>query len=340
MKITIDDIAKQARVSKRTVSRVLNNSPHVNKSTRKTIENIIKRNGFKVNLLAKGLSGGTGLNLIGILAGVEALYGKSYFIKIINSIENHLKVKGFNALIINISEDLSDPGNKSKIEMLHGLFNNKVICGLVVLGPVINDRRIKYLKRNGIKGIVIGSKTAVRGFGYIDSDNRQGTRDMIEHLIGCGHRKIAFINGPSDLTSSIERKAAFCETLEKNQLETRDEYIVNGDYTRGGGMSAAMQLLMLKVRPTVIVAANDDMALGAYDGARSLGISIPEDISVCGFDDVDGAALAQPPLTTVSHSYDKMGEKAASCIVENRFNLKINLPVTLVTRGSVSKLNK
>ena len=158
MAITIDDIAKEANVSRMTVSRVINNFPYVKEETRKKINKIIKKYNYNVNLTAQNLAKGTSLNLFCLLTGIENLFDTFYFIQIIREVEKHLNKKNHMLFITNILNMPDVSYFNEKLEIISNLFHSKIIKGVIILGAAINDDRINYLSEKNVKGIIIGSK--------------------------------------------------------------------------------------------------------------------------------------------------------------------------------------
>ncbi len=334
MALTINDIAKEAGVSKRTVSRVLNDSPYVNEDTRKRIKNIIQKRKYNVNILAKNLAKGQSVNLVGLITNIEDLFGKCYFTKIIQSIEKHLELNDHSLFIINLLDSINTD-IRSKLDTISGFYHSNLIKGFIILAPAVDDKRVEFLSENNVKGIVIGSKTNAKNFGSIDVNNKKGVYQMVSYMIKKGHKKIAIINGPGHLSSAKERGEAFLKIMKDHNIPINEKYIVNGTYTREGGIRAAKEILSLKNRPSAIFAANDDMAQGVYDVAESYGFSIPGDIAVGGFDDIDISTDLKPSLTTISQPFSEIGAFVADCMIKQKDNIKIEMPVTLIKRDSI-----
>ncbi len=334
MALTINDIAKKAGVSKRTVSRVLNNSPYVNANTREKIKSIIEEENYTVNVFAQNLRKGKSFNLIGLITNINNLFSKYYFTSIIQSIENYLENQGHTLFIINLL-DTDNANIQRKIELLSNFYYSKLIKGFIVLAPAMDDKRVECLSRNNVKGVIIGSKSKSKNFGYVDVNNTDGVKKIIKHIIDKGHRDIAIINGPADLSSAIERRDAFYKIMSRYNFSIPEEYIVDGGYIREGGRAAAEKLFSLNKPPTAIFAANDDMAMGVYDAAKLFGLNIPRDIAVAGFDNIAEADAVAPSLTTIGQPFELMAEIAAQCLIKNNFNVAIELPATLIIRGSV-----
>jgi LacI family transcriptional regulator len=148
------------------------------------------------------------------------------------------------------------------------------------------------------------------------SNNEDTARTAVEHLTALGHTRIAFIKGQEDAPSGLRRLRGYFSALQRNGIPVLDELIVAGDYTQNGGRAAMAHLLALPVRPTAVFCANDLSALGAMGLAREKGLQVPDDMSIVGLDDIDEAAQASPPLTTVRQSPREVGIVIADTLVE------------------------
>ncbi len=339
MSLTIEDIAKESNVSKMTVSRVINNSSNVNEKTRIKIQNIIKKRGYTSNIFAKNLAGGRGLNLVGVIVTAENFFSKYYFMEIIRNVEKYIEEKDYDLFMYNLF--FRNPeGFKRKLGFICDLYRSKLIKGVILFAPPIDDGRIKFLSKNNVKGIIIGGDWKDKNFGTIDVRDTESVKNMISYMIESGHRKIAMITGPDTLISAKRRQNAFDKTLKKNNIVIPHEYIVNGFYNREGGRLAAEKLFKLKTPPTAIFAANDDMAMGVYDEAHRKSMRIPEDISVGGFDDIDEAVDFSPPLTTIAQPLSEIGEWAAKAFIEEDYKIKKVLPSILIKRSSIKVIKR
>ena len=197
------------------------------------------------------------------------------------------------------------------------------------------DERLSFLSGNGVKGIAVGSKFKNENFGYIDVNNTEGVGIMVNYLVKKGHSKIAVINGPAYLTSAQEREQAFYAAMLGHGLKLPKEYVVSGGFNVESGRIAARKIFSCKEWPTAIFAMNDDMAKGVYEEAKVLGIRIPEDISVVGFDDLDFAKDLKPGLTTIGQPFSAIGSIVARRFETQDFDIEAEVSPVLVERNSV-----
>lgn len=335
MASNIRDIARRAGVSEMTVSRVLNDYPHVSAATRAKVERIVKKCGYRMNLFARHLSKGKALDAVGIIIGLESLFEMYYASEIIRLVEEHLARNRLFSAIYNIP-DTTDTGiNVPRLEMLCTLYDSKLLKGVLVIGPPVDDGRVRHLAARGVRGVIVGGRCRGARWSTIREDSGLGARLLARHVAGeLGHRRIGLITGPERLSASRERRQALIAELRRCDVTVNPGQVVTGEFTRESGRDAARELLAGKNRPTAIIAANDSMALGVYDEAQARGLRIPEDLSVAGFDGTSAAAHASPPLTTVAQPYADLAREAADCLINDRYGVSRILPVSLLARES------
>ena len=210
--------------------------------------------------------------------------------------------------------------------------------GIVLIAPLIGDEMLSLLANLEIPVAII-SNPAAGSIPHFNIDNAGGTRAAVEHLLSLGHRQIGNIAGRSDDGNSVERLLEFSRVMKEADLSVPDEFIAYGGFTREGGRRGALRMLSALCRPTAIVAGNDLMAYGLYDAARELGLRIPQDVSVVGFDDDEASALVNPPLTTVHQPIHEMAAAAFDAVVRLSEGETVQsqiFPANLVIRNSTS----
>lgn len=300
---TINDIARIAKVSKKTVSRVINQSPLVSKETRDRVDAVIKELGFIPDPQARGLAFRRSF-LIGLIydnPNAQFIVTSQY------GILDGLRGSGFELVLFPC-----DRGSPSLFEDVRGFVERQKLAAVVLLPPVSeNEALVAMLKELDCDYVRVASAALDEPSHMVSSRDHIGTAEAAEHLLSLGHKRIAVIQGPSGYRSAKERWLGFRDTLIKHGQTIRPEYIVEGGYTFESGIAGAERLLDQSPRPTAIFAANDEMAAGIYHVALLRGIRIPEDLSVVGFDDTPLAARMWPPLTTVRWPIRDMGRLAA-----------------------------
>jgi LacI family transcriptional regulator len=336
--ISITDIARQAGVSKMTVSRVINNSSAVKEDTRARILKIIEREGYQPNVLARTLSSGVSLDVVGVITGIENVFSTYYFMELMRQLETQLDRYDHSVFLFNVIETENTERIEKKLKIICDQYHAHALKGVIVIGPPEKDARLEFLSAQGVRGIVIGSSLVNAHFGSVDVDNAAGTRMLVEYVFSRGHRRIAAIHGPDYLLSARERRQAFYEALNGCGLKIKPAYEGVGGFNRRGGYLAARDILTQAERPSVIICANDDMALGAYEACAESGVHVPSDISIVGFDNTDGAATAEPQLTTIGQPFHQIATIVSKAFSSHEFTIQKKVPPVLVERSSVARV--
>lgn len=334
-KVTMGDIARASGVSPMTVSRVLNNNPAVKEASRKRVLAVTKRLNYHVDIVARQLRAQHTFQL-GVVVPFRGLVGTYYFGQILQGIQQVLTGTDYHiALYDSLSEDFND------IPKCVNLCHERRVSGLIVVAPELSARFPKTFANLKMPIIVVGSSLGRQAISYVDVDNHGGACAMTEHLIGLGHTKIGFVSGRADMRDATQRELGFRKTMEKHGLPVVAEWIIQGEYEARKSFQVSMNLLAKSERPTAIFAANDQMAYGVIDAARILGLQVPEDLSVGGFDDIQSSAEFVPSLTTVGQPMLDLGLVAARYILDvlsktGAAVLHRKLPAQLVTRSSTA----
>lgn len=325
---TISDVAEVAGVSIRTVSRVLNNSPNVNAETRERISEAIAKLKFKPSLRARALAKGRSF-LIGIVHNDRnALVLDS----VQRGVGREATRRGYEVICHSVPID-----GESPVEDVLAFIGRSRVDGLVVLPPVSGVIGLPQALATERIPAVAMSAVPIEGYGAIVlSPEREAAGDVARHLLALGHRDIAMVTGPQDTLSAIERRFGFIDALAEAGIAPLGE--VEGDYALGAGIRAGRDLLSRDRRPTAIFAANDIMAAGVLKAASEQGISVPETLSVVGFDGSLLAEMLTPSLTTVSRPFGTMAEIATrylTDLIEGKPRSALDIPaLTLVESQS------
>jgi LacI family transcriptional regulator len=301
---TINDIARLAGVSKKTVSRVINQSPFVKQETRARIDAVIQQIGYTPDPQARGLAFRRSF-LIGLV------YDNPNAQYIVNSQEgvlDALRGSGFE-LVVHPCDRLSEdfvPGVRRFVE-------RQKLHGVILLPPVSEDQTLaRALEEIDCQFVRLASVRFDDTPRMIVSSDRDAAAEAATYLESLGHRRIGFIAGPQHHRSAHERKGGFMDALEKRGVTLPPELVVEGAYSFESGVACAEALLARRPRPTAIFASNDEMAAGVYKAAFRLKIAIPDELSVVGFDDSPVASRLSPALTTIRLPIRDMARLAAS----------------------------
>lgn len=306
-KPTINDVARLAGVSKKTVSRVINQSPFVKEETREKINAIIAEIGFSPDPQARGLAFRRSF-LIGLVYDNP---NPQYVVNMQLGMLDAMRGSGYELVVHPCNR-----GNPTFLADFRRFIERQKLSGVVLTPSVSEDDRVKaILDEVGCGYIRIASVPVDEPAHIIVSNDRLGGRAAARHLAELGHTRIGFISGPSTFRSSHERRGGFEEELKDRKLSLPSDCIMQGAYTFDSGISCAAELLKRSPRPTAIFAANDEMAAGVLHAIRRAGLNCPEDVSVVGFDDFQIASSVWPPLTTVRTPTREIGRMAAEKLI-------------------------
>jgi len=312
-KHTINDIARLANVSKKTVSRVINDSPFVREETRTRVTEIMKRVGYTPDPQARGLAFRRSF-LIGLIYDNP---NAPYVINIQEGALAALRKMGYELVVHPC--DRTSPEFLSEIRQL---IARQKLDGVVLLPPVSEISALPdMLKKLGCPYIRVLSAALDDADNLVLSRDRESSAEVAEHLVRLGHTRVAMISGPESYRSSRERIAGFSQALADRGLSLAPEYMIEGSYTFESGAACAEHLLSMPQRPTAIFAGNDETAAGVYRTAYLRGLKIPDDLTVVGFDDSPLASRLCPSLTTMRQPIRDMGRIAAEKLMAKIANV-------------------
>jgi LacI family transcriptional regulator len=303
MRVTIDDVAEAAGVSPKTVSRVINNEPNVRAETKERVRAAIEKLNFRPDPSARSLAASRSY-LIGLLYDNPS---DSYLMEIIGGVLDTCQAQHYQTLLCPLAYDRPD-----LLRELDAMLAQSRPGGLVLTPPLTdNDAMLARLDELGVPYACISPKRPATSIG-VTLDEREAAREMVGHLIELGHRRIAHIRGHVAHGASRWRVDGYRDALKRAGIELDPELLVQGEFSFDSGVLAGRQLLDLKQPPTAIFAANDDMAAGVVRVAHERGLSLPGELSICGFDDMPIAHQIFPALTTVRQPAREMGAIAAT----------------------------
>jgi DNA-binding LacI/PurR family transcriptional regulator len=322
-------VAELAGVSTATVSRVLNNYPHIRDDVRRTVLDAIAELEYKPNRVAQRLRA-TSSRLIGI---VVTDISNPFFNTIMASIEGEFFNHGFSVLMSNTAADpQKELGYLSMME-------NEGVAGLVIAPTSENVDRVAELAEAGLPIVVIDRRMTSGKVDMVLADNVAGAQTAVEHLIALGHTRVGHIGGPVHLTSGRERYQGYQQAMDNAGLAISPNLVRLGNHLYESGYSCALDLLDSADPPTALFIANNMMTLGALNAIHDRGRRIPHDIAIVGFDDMPWSTSLNPPLTAVAQPTLEIGYRAASMLLERIEQPDLSprmevLPTTLVVRAS------
>lgn len=308
---TITDVAAQAGVSIKTVSRVMNHEPGVHPETREQVMKVVAALKYRPKLSARSLAGARSF-LIGLL-----YYDPSA--AFVGGVQQGATVRcreaGYHLVVESLHDDAPDLAQQVD-RMVSALRPD----GMILTPPLCDNAQVlKALRDSQTPCVLISPKRDLKGMGSVRMDDAGAAEEITNLLISLGHERIAFIAGAPDQAASALRHQGFLRAMKTHGLAVDPELVLPGDFRFEAGVEAAHRLLSLRVRPTAVFASNDDMALGVLASAQRLGLAVPGDLSIAGFDDSAAAGLVWPALTTVRQPMDEMARVAVEMlIVANR----------------------
>jgi LacI family transcriptional regulator len=333
-KPTINDVARLAGVSKKTVSRVINNSPLLNEETRARVEKVIRQIGYVPNPQARALA----LRRNFLIGLIHDNPNAQMVLNVQQGILEALQGTDFGLVVRPV-----DRTSPLMLDDIRDFLERQRLFGVVLLPPISeNDALARLCEELGCRYARMGSAELDDHDHMVASNDRQAVRAAVTYLIEHGHRLIGLIQGPHGFRSAAERRAGFEDALAAAKIKLPRSLIAEGNYLFESGIEAANRLLDLAPRPTAIFASNDEMAAGVIHAARQRGLAVPDDVSVIGFDDTAIAAHIWPPLTTVRWPIISMARSAALKLVgdvidpENEVDEPSMFLSTLVRRSSVA----
>jgi LacI family transcriptional regulator len=329
---TIRDIARFAGVSVATVSRVINDRPDVSDETRAAVTRVVRAHNFSTNRSARALSvGRTGL--VGLT--IPFVLG-DYFTSILSGATEALHEVDLRAVLCPTLH-LHD----REVTLMDRLMRGTTDGAILVL-PSESHQELHELETRGFPFVIVDSRQPLADdLPAVYAAHLAGARAATDHLLGLGHRRIAIITGPSGWFATEERVNGYHAALISAGVPSIPELVVPGNFEIESGRAAAHTLLALPDPPTAIFASNDNMAVGAVQAARERGLSVPENLSVVGFDDADISRIVSPALTTVRQPLEEMGRMAVSLLTrliegQRVETLRVELATRLVLRDSTA----
>jgi LacI family transcriptional regulator len=325
-RVTIGDVAAQAGVSIATVSKVINGRYGVAPATLDRVQAVIDELGYESSLVARSLRSRR-TNVLGIVvADIEP-----FSAELLKGAGAAIRERGYELIVYSGSGHGKDHSGWERryISRLGGTLTD----GIILVTPTVVD------VDDGTPVVAVDPHTGPSNLPSVHSDNLAGAITATRHLLELGHRRIGFLAGRPDLESARQREQGYCRALSDAGLPVDTNLIRVGDYELEMSQEPARQLLTLDDRPTAVFAANDLSAMQTMHVARTLGLAIPGDVSVVGFDNIPESALIEPPLTTIDQSIQEMGRRAVELLIaviegETGLTQQVTLPTRLVVRQS------
>ncbi|RKD31218.1 LacI family DNA-binding transcriptional regulator [Thermohalobacter berrensis] len=314
MPVTIKDVAKLAKVSPSTVSRVIAESPKISEETKKRVYKAMKELNYYPNAIARSLANKSSKTLGIILPNTaEDLFVNPFFIQAMRGISTYAQKRGYYIMLAYGEEE------ENEINIIKDYTNSKLVDGIILLTVRQNDKAIKYLREARRSFVVIGRPKNLENVLWVDNDNFKAMYDVTTYLIEKGHKNIAFIGGPYNLNVTKDRFEGYKRALEIRGISLDKELIKEADFNEVKGYQAMNEILKNKT-PSAVITTDDLIAFGALNAIKEQN----KKIALVGFNNTPLAAYQKPTLTSVDINAEKLGYNAAKLLISKLENKKVD----------------
>ncbi len=326
---TIKDVAKGAGVAPITVSRVINNSGYVSDAIRHRVEDVIEELGYVPNRVARSLRSKQTHTLALVLTDIT----NPFWTTVARGVEDAASEDGFSVILCNTDE--------SEVKEHHyvRVLLQKQVDGFLLVPAHSASRSVTLIQKQQVP-LVVMDRTVPAAVDIVRSDSEGGAYQLARHLLDLGHRRIAMLSGPPEVSTAQDRVAGYHRALTEAEVPDADRTVVYGAFTESGGYGMAQALLTAFPRPTAFFAANNFIAIGAFRALREIGLRVPEDVSLVAFDDIPAAFALEPFLTVSAQRAYEMGQTALRLLLQHLTgeaslgHQEILLPTDLIVRRS------
>ncbi len=339
MAITIKDVAKAANVTPSTVSRVIADNPRISNKTKRKVRQVMEELGYHPNYKARNLASRK-TQTIGLVMpnSTDQVFQNPFFPEVIRGISKmaHMTEYAIQFSTGETEEEIYD----GVVQMVQ----SGRVDGVILLYSRMNDKVRAFLEEKDFPYTMIGKPSYdVEKISHVDNDNFSAAKEVTEYLLQLGHTKIGFVGGSTSLMVTLDRQQGYETALKEAGISICEEYIVHEDFLIEGGKQAISELLSLKETPTALVVVDDLMAFGIINTLEKMGLRVPDDISIVGFNNLLLSEISQPSLTTVNINIFDLGYHAAKNLIEIINNpdepaKRIIVPYQMTIRGSCKKL--
>ena len=332
---TSEDVARKAGVSVATVSRVLNDSPHVSAAVRRKVLRAAKSLNYQPNRTAQRLRAKRS-HVIGlVISDIQ----NPFFTSVVRGIEDVAYKHDYSVVLCNSDED------PEKERLYINVMRAEAVAGVILASTTETNPLVADLFDHDIPVVAIDRRIKDKRVDSVLAANTQGAFQAVSHLIALGHRRIGFVGLPLTRTTGKERYDGYARALREHGLPVSRQLVRIADAKQQGGHQRTVDLMTERPSITALFVANNLMTLGALGAIRERGMKIPDDISVVGFDDMPWATLLEPPLTAVAQPTYELGQRAAELLLERlkqpqKPATHIELKTSLIIRGSTEPLNQ
>ena len=308
MKVTIKDVAKEAKVSASTVSRVLSNSPRISDETKEKVYKVIEKLKYKPNAIARGLVNNK-TRILGVVLPEEAenLLSNPFFIQAMKGISSYAEKKEYY-----ITYAFSN-NKESEKKHIKDLTSSGLIEGMLLLRPKENDENIKYLKEINFPFVIMGRLKYTEGVFWVDNDNFKAMYNIVNKLIDKGHTNIALIGAKKELNVCKDREKGYKVALEMNAINYSENLVSYGEDLKEEEGYMQMKKILEKIKPTAVVAMDDLLAIGAMKALKEKDLN---DLSIVGFNNIPLDKFQKPELASVDINGVDLGYYATKLLID------------------------
>jgi LacI family transcriptional regulator len=328
--VTVKDVAQAAGVSQATAARALGGYGYVSPSARRSIEDAARNMGYRRHAVARALASNVTHTVGLVVSDIE----NPFFAAAARGLSDALEASGYTILLANSDEDLEREGR------LVEAFRSRRVDGLVVVPSVATKtRHLADLVAAEVPLVLFDRPVRGLKVDVVLVDNKEGAKTAVSHLLRRGHRRVGIVSDPPEISSSAERLEGYRAAHEEARVPVDERLIVLTGSTQADGYRGAKALLERAKRPTGIFTANNMMSVGTLLALRDLGLQVPHDVALVGFDDLEWTTLIEPPLTVVRQPVNDIGRHAGERLLA-RMNgdrsppHRIRLPTEFIVRGS------
>jgi LacI family transcriptional regulator len=307
--LTLEKVAELAGVSRSTVSRVVNDQTGVSDDVRSRVWQVIDETGYRPNIAARALaSNRSGIISLVIPHAFSTLFTDPYFPRLTQGITMACNVNEQSLTLFLFHNE------EEEAKLSRRIANVSLFDGVIMASSQYEDPLIPHLINNEVPLVIIGRQDRYPQVSFIDVDNLNGAYAATSHLLRLGHRRVAHIAGPQNMVAGEDRLGGYCKALSERGRLYSEDLVAQGDFTEAGGYVAMKRLL--PVKPDAVFAASDQLALGAWRAIREVGLQVPHDIALVGFDDLLPSGAGRPQLTTIRQPVVRAGREAVNVLLD------------------------
>ena len=330
---TIRDVAREAGVSPATVSRVVANYGYVSNNARERVLVAVQKVGYRPNAIARSMIKGATHTIGLIISDIS----NPFFPEVVRGVEDAAHRQGYNIILCNSDEVISKENDYIDVLL------SKQVDGLIVASTSSEPGHLMEAAQRGTPLLLLDRHVPGTTCDVVKVDNITGARLAMEHLLDLRHQRIGLITGPKRVSTARDRTEGYRLALENRSIPCDERLVINSDFKEKGGYEGLIQLMALEHKPTAIFTANNLTTAGALTALRTLGLRIPDDISIVAFDDMTWMRLVEPQLTVVQQPMYLMGTTATEILLHrmlrnpNEPQQVMQLQANLVVRGSAHR---